>query len=252
MNHKKIAFLFLVRKNHHSPKVWEYYFNNIDKQRYSIYCHSKLIPDQEFLKQSLIPNRIPTTWADISLVRATLLLLQNALRDIHNTFFILVSESCIPVQSFNSLYSFLIKTNKSLISYQNCPLTKLNRYQTLHLRMKGSIPFHHFKNQHQWMCLTREVVKKLITIDDTSLYKYMRPADEHYFINTILLYQGNKNIKNYKITFCKWGNSLFHPQKYIIINKQLLQQLKNQGFFFLRKVDHTTIIHNTLFERLKN
>ena len=251
MNYKKkIAFLFLVRKNHHCPKVWEYYLKHIDKQRYSTYCHSTFIPDQEFLKQSLIPNRIPTAWADISLVRATLLLLQNALKDLHNTFFLLVSESCIPVQPFDKLYYFLIKNNKSLISFHNSPLTKLNRYQSLHPHMKAYIPFDNFKNQHQWMCLTREVVEKLLTIDDTPLYKYMRPADEHYFINTILLYQGNKNIKNYKMTFCKWGNSPSHPQKYSIIDELLLQQIQNQGCFFMRKVDQKTIIHKSLFQNL--
>ena len=102
------------------------------------------------------------------------------------------------------------------------------------------------------MCLKRVVVEKLLMRDDTPLYQYLRPADEHYFINTILLYQGIKNIKNYKMTFCKWGSSPNHPKTYSIIDKQLLQNIQLQGCFFMRKVDKNTIFHKYLLDSLRN
>ena len=116
----KIAFLFLTIDNVRFPEIWEYYFKN-NNDKFNIYCHPKY-PDKvtvSWQKKNIITNLVPTKWG--FLTDATVNLLFSALQNKDNFKFILVSESCLPIKSFDILYKFLNKNhiNTSYIDFSN-------------------------------------------------------------------------------------------------------------------------------------
>jgi hypothetical protein len=41
----KLAFLFLTQDDHNQGELWEAFFGNLSRERYSIFCHPKF-PDR--------------------------------------------------------------------------------------------------------------------------------------------------------------------------------------------------------------
>jgi len=41
----KLAFLFLTKDDHNQGELWEAFFGNLSRERYSIFCHPKF-PDR--------------------------------------------------------------------------------------------------------------------------------------------------------------------------------------------------------------
>ena len=117
-NNGKIAFLFLTYNNLKRPEIWNNFFgiknNDINTSPYgnkfTIYNHAK-DKDQVtniLLKDKHIPEHIETCWGCANLVEANLLLLRQALKDPLNKKFILVSDSCLPIVSFNTFYKDMV------------------------------------------------------------------------------------------------------------------------------------------------
>lgn len=235
----KIAFLFLTRCNHHSEICWNLFFKNINPDLYSIYCHPKSIPSQVFLKNNLVKNMISTKWADISLVRATLILLANAYKEKKNSHFILLSESCVPIVNFSILYKRIKKLEQSVFHFKHLS-NKLNRYQLLSPVIRNKLSFSNFYCQHQWMLLLRNDVIFFISQDLTNYFSATPASDEHYFISLMVLYKKYKNIINKKITYCDWSDqSSMHPKIYDKLNINFIHKLQKEGYLFIRKVGKT-------------
>lgn len=245
---KKIAFLFLTQGNHNCINAWNIFFKNISSFEYSIYCHAKNIPTQQLLLNNII-NTIPTKWADISLVRATLLLYNEAFKDINNYFFILVSESCIPISSFKNIKNILFKNNKSIIHYKH-QINKFNRYKKLNLYIKNKISFNKFFTQYQWMILKRDLVYLFLKNDLTNYFKFIDVPDEHYFITILILFNKHKDIINKKSTYCDWSNkNSMHPK---LFNKISSRDIFIGKHFFLRKISKKFYINNFYYNLISN
>jgi hypothetical protein len=119
MTIKKIAFLFLTIKDVNFPKIWdEYFFGNENK--FSIYIHPKYPNEVTWHKEFIIKNLVVTEWGLI--VKAYIELLKEAIKDKQNYKFIFLSESCIPIQSFNNLYKVSTSDNLSWIKLM--PISK--------------------------------------------------------------------------------------------------------------------------------
>ena len=56
-----------------------------------------------------------TSWGDVTLVDAARRLVANALLDVGNQRFALVSESCIPLYNFTTVYALLTGSNTSFV-----------------------------------------------------------------------------------------------------------------------------------------
>jgi len=90
--------------------LWYQYLKNIDRDKYNIYIHYKHdIPLLYFNKYKLLTT-IPTQYGGISIVMAQLLLLQEALKDKDNQHFIWLSQACVPLKSFDTIYNSLDET----------------------------------------------------------------------------------------------------------------------------------------------
>ena len=109
---KKIAFLFLIKDTIHFPKIWNEYFKD-QEGKYSIYLHPKYPEKTEWKKNRIIKNLQPTQWGHIT--KAYFELFKEAFKDKQNYKFITLSESCIPIQSFDNFYKDTISDERSWI-----------------------------------------------------------------------------------------------------------------------------------------
>ena len=98
----KIGFLFLSKNNIHLPKIWKDFFkNNMDRCNIYIHCYDKENVTDEFTKQYLCDKTISSSWGDIG--HLLKYLLQLSIND-NNYKHIILSESTIPIKTFNYVY----------------------------------------------------------------------------------------------------------------------------------------------------
>jgi hypothetical protein len=145
----KIAFCFLTIDNIHKLDVWEQFFKG-NEDKYSIYIHPKNPENvSNKYKKNIIGNLVETKWGDVSLVRATLNLFKAAYQDPQNKMFVLVSDSCIPLNNFDFIYNELIvrKNKSNIISIRNdTPQGYKFRHNALKNKDPNFLPFINFKN----------------------------------------------------------------------------------------------------------
>jgi len=186
---------------------------------------------------------IPTAWGSISLVKATLCLLQMALTDPLIKKFILLSESCIPMSSFDLLYDCLREeANRSRIYWSYGK--NHDRYHFIKGNISQVIPIANWMKQSQWMCLDRKHVsllflpihqKRLLkTLED---FSYCPAPDEHFFINYFIHFlKINPNeFINYPNTYVDWNVSCKHPKLFGYVPSELVRYCREKKIFFARK-----------------
>ena len=111
-DNKKIALCFLIYDKINNEELWYNFFKNIDKNKYNIYIHYKDNKPLKYFEEYKLKETIDTCWGCLSIVQAQNLLLKHALKDDKNQHFIWLSDSCIPLKSFDFIYNFL-DINKS-------------------------------------------------------------------------------------------------------------------------------------------
>ena len=85
------------------------------------------------------------------------------------------------------------------------------------------------------MILVKDDVYDLIKNDLTNHFRHMICPDEHYFIN-VLLFIFKKNIIKQQTHFCNYDISKTQALEFKNININLINNIKNMGFLFMRKV----------------
>ncbi len=75
---KKIAFCFLIYDSINHEELWNNFFANADRNKYTIYIHYKENLPLKHFEDNKIKNSIPTAWGDKSLVKASNLLFRTA------------------------------------------------------------------------------------------------------------------------------------------------------------------------------
>ena len=109
---KKIAFCFLIYDKMNNEEMWYNYFKNIDRNKYNIYIHYKEDKPIKYFEKYKLKHTIDTCWGCLSVVQAQNLILKEALKDSDNQHFIWLSQSCIPIKSFDYIINNL-DVNKS-------------------------------------------------------------------------------------------------------------------------------------------
>ena len=247
----KIAFCFLTYDEIIRYDVWNIFFENIDEKLYNVFIHPKNI--QQFnnytFKYNIVKNRVSTKRKDdINIVKATLRLLEETYNnDITITHFIFLTQSCIPLYSFEILYKIITQFPLSVISYIDN--NKKERYYQLSSIMKKYIHPINFVKQQPNMILTKDDVKLLINNNLTEHFRYMQCPDEHYFVNILPNILQKKFIRK-QIHFCNHDLQKTQALEYNIINKQFIDNMRKYGFLFMRKVTiKSNIDIKTLFDR---
>jgi len=178
---KKIAFCFLIYDKINNEEIWYNYFKNIDKNKYNIYIHYKENKPLTYFEKYKLNKIIKTEWCSESLVKAQNILLKKAMQDVDNQHFIFISNSCIPLKSFNYIYNSLNK-NKSYFNKANS-LYKMNKFKLY----KAS----------QWCILNRThsnvILNNIIMQNEIFSFLKNKGCPDEYVYLTILF---NKNLQN--------------------------------------------------------
>jgi len=251
----KIAFLFLTRGDLNQPQFWKTFFQNASApDQYNIYNHPKnpsQIPTGSILKGRTIPNVLKKTkWGDLSLVKATLRLLRHAYRaDSQNQKFILLSESCIPIRSFEYIHQSLDDHKLSYIWSYNLkmrPNQKAIGRRYKNFTAKKLISKKRYRNQSQWMILDRHHVKVILENSKGFLKHFTKVniPDEVFFINLLLLklsaHEFKTEIVNKRKTYKVWDvKNSSHPITYQEVTPEKIEQIQQEegeDYYFMRKV----------------
>jgi hypothetical protein len=229
---KKIAFIFLIYDEINHEDLWKLFFNNIDPNKYNIYIHYKYYKKSNFFDKYKLKTIIPTAYGDISLVKAHNILLREALKDINNTNFILLSNSCIPLKNFNYIYE---KLNPNYSYYNMASETNYFR----NTQAFNYIDTIYFKKASQWSILNRSHANILVNDENKYINWFINCPDEHSHISYLYYKKlDNEIIKTYDAnydatTYIMWIND--NLINYDNINNNELLLLYNSKCFFGRK-----------------
>ncbi|XP_047942684.1 glycosyltransferase BC10-like [Salvia hispanica] len=216
----KVAFMFLAKGDLPLAPLWELFFRG-HQGLYSIYVHSQPSYKGNFPKGSVFHGRRIASkeveWGKISMVAAERRLLANALLDVSNQRFVLLSEACIPLFNFPTIYSYLMKSRTSFVeSYDKEGPVGRGRYDR---HMMPMVTIEEWRKGAQWFEMDRELALEVIS-DHVyfNLFKlYCKPAcysDEHYLPTMITKHFPFKNA-NRTLTWVDWSRGGPHPLKFI-------------------------------------
>lgn len=248
----RVALCFLISNPEgrlHQSEVWRSYFSHPSARHHgAVYVHSKHPVTDPFLLEfaTILENPIVnTSWGHISIVEATLHLLRSALEDLSNMYFMLLSESCIPIVDFECLWTFLKEQTvpRSIFNGGKCPWDFYYRYHDVSPLPDGSpyIGWDRFMVQSQWMLLCRDDAQLLDeTRNDTQYFRHMPIPDEHYFIN--VLHRNGRAFDYRPLVYMEWRSGQKHPNTFSTITPDLVRTAVSTGAFFLRKVNDSTQI----------
>ncbi|XP_054799048.1 glycosyltransferase BC10-like [Prosopis cineraria] len=212
----KIAFMFLTKGPLPLAPLWERFFKG-HEGFYSIYVHSLPSFQAKFPPSSAFHNRqIPSQiseWGRMSMCDAERRLLANALLDISNERFVLLSESCVPVYSFSVIYNYIMRSKYSFMGAFDDPGPfGRGRYNE---HMSPDVNITDWRKGSQWFEVNRKLAINIV--EDTRFYtkfeQYCRPAcyvDEHYFPTMLTIEAGNM-LANRSVTWVDWSRGGAHP-----------------------------------------
>lgn len=240
---RKIAFCFLIYDVINHEELWNRFFENVDKSKYSIYIHYKDATPLTYFDNYKLETQVETEYADVSIVKAQNLLLEEARKDEENQHFIFISNSCIPLKNFNHIYDSLL-VDKSYFNmapqcdcFPKCEDT-LEYIERMYIQ-KAS----------QWCILCRNHVDLVLSSDEyLKWFDYSLTApDEQCYISYIyynkrhneLITTLNESVN--ATTFTNWeGMNYKYPstdelKNYEEISEEELQYLLDSDSLFGRK-----------------
>ncbi|KAJ0785122.1 putative glycosyl transferase, family 14 [Helianthus annuus] len=212
----KIAFMFLARGPLPLSPLWEKFFVG-NEGLYSIYVHSLPHYVSNFSTSSVFYGKqIPSQtveWGRMSMCDAERRLLANALLDISNEWFVLLSEACIPLHNFSIIYRYISRSRFSFMG----AVDELGPYGRgrYDINMLPEVNISQWRKGSQWFETNRKLAVDIIK--DTKFYpkfnQFCRPAcyvDEHYF-PTMLTIQSPSLLANRSLTYVDWSRGGAHP-----------------------------------------
>ncbi|KAI4376972.1 hypothetical protein MLD38_014672 [Melastoma candidum] len=212
----KVAFMFLTKGPLPLAPLWEKFLKG-HEGLYSIYIHPHPSFHAKFARSSVFHGRrIPSQvaeWGRMSMCDAEKRLLANALLDISNEWFILLSESCIPLYNFGIVYNYLSRSKYSFMGAFDDPGPYgRGRYNE---NMAPEVNITHWRKGSQWFEINRKLA--VCMVEDTTYYwkfeRFCRPecyVDEHYFPTMLTIKVGNM-LANRSTTWVDWTRGGAHP-----------------------------------------
>ncbi|KAK6925279.1 Glycosyl transferase, family 14 [Dillenia turbinata] len=230
----KVAFMFLARGRLPFDSLWEKFFKG-NEGLYSIYVHThpsfnmSSTPEDSVFYMRRIPSKT-VEWGKASMIDAERRLLASALLDFSNERFILLSESCIPLYNFTTIYNYVIHSDKSFIDSSDKP-AKDGRVR-YNQNMSPTITFSDWRKGSQWFEVNRKLAVEIIS--DKKYYpifeKYChKPCfmDEHYIPTIVNILSPEEN-SNRSLTWVDWSIIGPHPGRFgrEAISMEFLDQIR--------------------------
>lgn len=215
----KVAFMFLTKGYLPLAPLWERFFKG-NEGRFSIYIHALPTVNGNITEGSVFQGRrIPSKvaeWGKVNMVEAERRLLANALLDFSNDRFILLSESCIPIYNFSTVYSYLMQSTTSFIEAYDQP-GRVGRGRW-NKKMRPPIRLDQWLKGSQWFEINRGLAIEVIA--DQKYFpvfrRHCKPpcySDEHYLPTFISMKFARKNA-NRTLTWVDWAKGGPHPTKF--------------------------------------
>ncbi|EPS62381.1 hypothetical protein M569_12413, partial [Genlisea aurea] len=233
----KVAFMFLAKKGLPLAPLWELFFRG-NEGSFSIYVHSpppsSSLPEWHAPPESVFHGRtIPSKaveWGRYSMVEAERRLLANALLDLSNQRFVLLSESCIPIYNFTTVYEYLVGSAESFVeSYDEDGPVGRGRYNR---RMRPHVTVEQWRKGAQWFEMDRGLAVEVVA---DRLYcnlfrRFCRPScysDEHY-LPTFVTAKFARNNSNRTLTWVDWSRGGPHPLRFLRsdVSPELVKRLR--------------------------
>lgn len=249
----KIAFLFLTNTDLFFSPLWEVFFNSSSPKKFNIYIHAD--PDSDvkdpggIFRARFIQSK-HTERSSATLISAAKRLMAAAiLDDPLNYYFALISQSCIPLHSFDYVYKTLLGSNrfgfrhvphKSFIEILDNETTLPTRYVARGRNvMMPEVPYEKFRVGSQFFVLNKK--HALMVLKDRKLWRKFRlPCyrtdscypEEHYF-PTLLSMKDPNGCTQYTLTRVNWtGTVNGHPHMYRPpeVTPELIYTLRQSNF----------------------
>ncbi|KAF5777351.1 putative glycosyl transferase, family 14 [Helianthus annuus] len=234
----KVAFMFLTRGPVLMSPLWEMFFQGYNGL-FTIYVHMSnsssnwTVPEDSVFHDRKIPSQ-EVQWGKVNMIEAERRLLANALLDFSNQRFVLLSESCIPLFNFTTIYSYLINSNQNFVeSYDLMSPVGRGRYNR---RMYPTIKLHDWRKGSQWFEMDRDLALEVIS--DATYFPVFQMycngscyADEHYLPTLITKKFGSRN-SGRTLTFVDWSKGGPHPARYTRndVTIQFLEKLRSTNY----------------------
>lgn len=250
----KIAFCFLLMNTLDTERKWVEFFENADPELYSVYAHIKT-PTSKSPKWMKHVKTVETSWCGYGIVNAVIQLYKEALKESDHVYFCLLSNSCVPLYSFDDIYKRITSSKKSRIDIERKFRTNgyfgslwsiLNRKcakDAIRLSNKQEKKVQNFLKNHKerYRSVGIKFDKKGSIISDNldaECPKNMacHCPDETYLINWFVTLYGRpstplfkKHILNTETTFVHWDDSISieHP---ITFNRSNLKKYINKMY----------------------
>ncbi|KAK3026663.1 hypothetical protein RJ639_040690 [Escallonia herrerae] len=254
----KVAFMFLSRGELALAPLWQKFFKG-HEGLFSIYIHTSPEFTNEPPKSSVfykrrIPSK-PVQWGRVTMIDAERRLLANALLDFSNERFVLLSESCIPIFNFTTIYNYLINSKKGFVSSFDDPRPiGRGRYNK---GMWPAITLPDWRKGSQWFEVNRKLAIEMVS--DVTYYPIFRDhclppcyMDEHYFA-TLVNKLCPELTTGRTITWVDWSRGGSHPTMFVRkdVSKAFLNRIRDSRcsyngkssacFLFARKFHPSTL-----------
>ncbi|CAI9286325.1 unnamed protein product [Lactuca saligna] len=237
----KIAFMFLTRGPLPLAPLWERFFKG-NEEFYTIYVHTMPSYRANFSTSSVfyqkqVPSQV-VEWGMMSMCDAERRLLANALLDISNEWFVLLSEACIPLQRFSIIYHYISRSRFSFMGAFDEPGPYgRGRYDD---KMLPEVNIDQWRKGSQWFEANRKLAVDIIK--DLKYYpkfeQFCTPdcyVDEHYF-PTMLTIESPYLLANRTLTYVDWSRGGAHPATF---------EKNDVTLEFFRKIQqHHTCVYN--------
>ncbi|OMO51837.1 Glycosyl transferase, family 14 [Corchorus capsularis] len=184
------------------------------------------------------------------MIEAERRLLANALLDFSNQRFVLLSEACIPLFNFSTVYNYLINSNESFVeSYDLEGPVGRGRYNR---KMRPQVTLDQWRKGAQWFEMDRDLATEVVS-DQTYFPVFQKHckgacySDEHYLPTFVTMKYGSKN-SNRTLTWVDWSKGGPHPAKFLRteVTVEFLERLRS-GSHCRYKGNSTNVCH--LFAR---
>ena len=243
--HPKVAFMFLTRWNLPLSPLWEIFFSG-HEDFYSIYVHTspeftEEPPESSVFYKKRIPSKVclilidlfinihrynfifyyqnlqAVEWGRSSMMDAERRLLSHALLKPSNARFVLLSETCIPLFNFTTVYTYLMGSTRSFLgSFDDPRPMGRGRYNP---KMLPHVSLSDWRKGNQWFELSRRVAAEIIS--DHRYYNvfkdHCRPPcyiDEHYIPTLVNKICPEMN-SNRTVTWVDWSRGGSHPARFV-------------------------------------
>ncbi|KAI3731595.1 hypothetical protein L1987_62784 [Smallanthus sonchifolius] len=231
----KVAFMFLTRGPVVLSPLWERFFKGYDGL-FTIYVHSSdssanvTVPEDSVFFGRRIPSK-DVGWGKVNMIEAERRLLANALLDFSNQRFVLLSEACIPLFNFSTVYSYLINSKHNFVeSYDQEGPVGRGRYSP---KMGPVVDIEEWRKGSQWFEMDRDLAIQVIA--DKVYFSVFHDfcggqcyADEHYLPTFVTKIFREMNA-NRTLTFVDWAKGGPHPTRYMgdDVTEEFLKKLRN-------------------------